>query len=55
MIAGFSIDRDYGLATYDAHCTDAGLMLVERWATWDREPFGDEAAYAVSVHAPAPG
>ncbi|PRC54475.1 SAM-dependent methyltransferase, partial [Mycobacterium sp. ITM-2017-0098] len=27
----------------------AGLELVDRWATWDREPFngGD---YAVTVH-----
>jgi SAM-dependent methyltransferase len=50
LVAGFSIDRDYDLATYDRHCADAGLELVERWATWDREPFTHQAAYAVSVH-----
>jgi hypothetical protein len=28
----------------------AGLHLVHRWATWDRQPF-DGGDYAVSVHA----
>ncbi len=49
LIAGFSLDRGYGVEDYDAHCAAAGLALAERHATWDREPFtgGD---YAVSVH-----
>ena len=36
------------LATFDAHAADSGLAVVERYATWDRDPFagGD---YAVSV------
>ena len=36
-------------SAYDHHCADAGLVAVDRWATWDREPFagGD---YVVSVH-----
>jgi SAM-dependent methyltransferase len=51
LIAGFRLDRPYDLARYDADCADAGLHLVERFATWDRQPFagGD---YAVSVHMP---
>lgn len=61
LVAGFSLQPGrLDLATYDAHAAAAGLVLAERWATWERAPFagGD---YAVSVHragagarAPAP-
>jgi SAM-dependent methyltransferase len=50
LVAGFSLEPGrLDLATYDAHAGAAGLVLAERWATWDRQPFtgGD---YAVSVH-----
>ncbi|GGS34865.1 class I SAM-dependent DNA methyltransferase [Actinokineospora fastidiosa] len=49
LIAGFSLDRAYTLADYDAHCAAAGLTLAERFATWSRDPFTD-GDYAVSVH-----
>lgn len=51
LVAGFSIDRGYGLEDWDAACTAADLTLVDRFATWSRDPFagGD---YAVSVHRP---
>lgn len=49
LVAGFQLDRAYGLEAYDAHCAAAGLELVERHATWDRAPF-DGGGYAVSVH-----
>jgi len=49
VVAGFSLDRGYGAADYDRHCDAAGLLLAERYATWDREPF-DGGAYAVSIH-----
>jgi SAM-dependent methyltransferase len=50
VVAGFQLRLD--LETYDRYATAAGLELVERWSTWDREPYagGD---YAVSVHARA--
>jgi SAM-dependent methyltransferase len=49
LVAGFQLGPRYGIAQYDAEATSAGLELVERFATWDRQPFtgGD---YAVSVH-----
>ena len=49
LVAGFQLGRGYALDAYDAHCADGGLVLAERYATWDRDPFagGD---YAVSVH-----
>jgi SAM-dependent methyltransferase len=51
LVAGFQLGRRYQLATYDRHCHDAGLELVERWASWDRDPMpADGGDYAVSVH-----
>ena len=52
LVAGFSLDRGYAVDEYDEHCAQAGLRLVERYATWDREEFRN-GAYAVSVHVPA--
>lgn len=49
LVAGFSLNRDYTLDDYDAHCRAAGLNLEARYATWSRKPYtGGE--YAVSVH-----
>jgi SAM-dependent methyltransferase len=50
LVAGFSLDRGYAIDTYDAHAAAAGLVLAERFATWDRQPWVDGGAYAVSVH-----
>lgn len=50
LVAGFGLDRDYGVARYDEEAAAAGLTLVERFATWDREPFDDDSPYAVSLH-----
>ncbi len=50
LVAGFSLEPGrLSLADYDAFAEAAGLVLAERWATWDRQPFagGD---YAVSAH-----
>ena len=48
LIAGFSLDRGYTADDYDEHCAQAGLTLVERFATWDRTPF-EGGDYAVTV------
>ena len=53
LVAGFSLDRGYGLEAYDRHCADVGLGLVERWSTWDRDRLDQTPAYAVSVHRSA--
>ncbi len=52
LVAGFSLDRGYGLDEWDAHTTAAGLVLAERFAAWDRAPWRPGDAYAVSVHRP---
>jgi SAM-dependent methyltransferase len=49
LIAGFILDRGYGVDDYDAHAADAGLVLAERFATWDRAEWTG-GHYAVSVH-----
>jgi 2-polyprenyl-3-methyl-5-hydroxy-6-metoxy-1,4-benzoquinol methylase len=50
VIAGFSLDRGYDAATYDAEAAAAGLQLRDRWATWERDAWTPDATYAVSVH-----
>jgi SAM-dependent methyltransferase len=49
LVVGFQLGGRLTLDTYDALGASAGVELVERWATWEREPYlgGD---YAVSVH-----
>ena len=50
FVAGFQLTTGrLTLDHYDTACATAGMELVDRWATWDREPFhgGD---YAVSLH-----
>jgi predicted TPR repeat methyltransferase len=50
LVAGFQLTTGrLTLERYDAYAAAAGLELVDRWASWSREPFhgGD---YAVSVH-----
>jgi 2-polyprenyl-3-methyl-5-hydroxy-6-metoxy-1,4-benzoquinol methylase len=53
LVAGFQLGgRRYSLEEYDADCDSAGLVLSQRFATWDRAPFPADGAadYAVSVH-----
>jgi SAM-dependent methyltransferase len=52
LVAGFSLrPGGYDLVRYDEHCAAAGLHVVERYATWDREPFQAGGDYAVTVSA----
>ena len=51
LVAGFQLHAGgLTLAHYDAYAAQAGLVLAERWATWDRQPCSPTSAYAVSVH-----
>jgi hypothetical protein len=51
LIAGFQLDHGYSLSEYDAAAASRRLRLLERWATWDRQPYEPGGGYAVSVHA----
>ncbi len=51
LIAGFQLNGILSLADYDAFCSQAGLELHDRFATWDADPFVAEGVnYSVSVH-----
>jgi SAM-dependent methyltransferase len=51
LVAGFSLGSDrLTLETYDDLAADAGLVLVDRWASWNRDAFDTGANYAVSIH-----
>jgi hypothetical protein len=52
LVNGFQLGRGYELDRYDIDTAAVGLELVERWSTWSKDPFTDEAEYAVSVHRP---
>ncbi|RII20519.1 dTDP-3-amino-3,6-dideoxy-alpha-D-glucopyranose N,N-dimethyltransferase [Streptomyces sp. YIM 130001] len=56
LVAGFGLDADHlpvpptiTLSDYDAYCAEAGLTLVDRFATWDAHRY-EGGGYAVSVH-----
>ncbi|MEU5832568.1 class I SAM-dependent methyltransferase [Streptomyces diacarni] len=56
LVAGFGLDAAHlpvppsiTLPEYDDYCAAAGLALVDRFATWDADPY-EGGGYAVSVH-----
>lgn len=57
LVCGFGLDTEHlpagapvvPLAAYDEAVEAAGLVLVDRWAGWDRAAY-DAGGYAVSVH-----
>lgn len=49
LVAGFQLAAPLTVERYDAWCERAGLVLVDRWGTWDRRPF-EGGDYAVSAH-----
>ena len=61
LVCGFGLDADHlpgdcpatPLAEVETAMSAAGLREVERWSTWDREPF-DDGGYVVTVHASDP-
>jgi SAM-dependent methyltransferase len=54
MIAGYSLHPGgFTVAAHDDLARAGGLELEDRWSTWDREPFGPDSTYAVSVHRKA--
>jgi len=54
LVAGFQLgEGTLSLADYDMLAAASGLSLVDRWSTWDREPFAG-GSYAVSLHQRQP-
>lgn len=58
LVSGFGLDRPHipepgvivDIGDYDRWCADAGLVAIDRHATWDGDAWSDSAGYAVSVH-----
>ncbi len=50
LICGSSFSPPYDLRGYDEWCHHAGLELIERYGTWERDPYREDSNYAVSVH-----
>ncbi|WP_421120351.1 class I SAM-dependent methyltransferase [Aquihabitans daechungensis] len=51
LIAGFQVHPDgFGPDAMDHAAEQAGLELLDRWATWDRRPWSPGGGYQVSVH-----
>ena len=51
LIAGFQVaPGGFGPDALDRAAADAGLVLVDRWATWDRASWVPGGDYQVSVH-----
>lgn len=56
LVAGFQLSAAFAgtdridLAGYDRCAADAGLELVDRFATWSGDPFVEGGDYAVSMH-----
>jgi SAM-dependent methyltransferase len=51
LVSGYSIlPGGLGARQHDAMAARAGLVLQDRWSTWDRAPFSEDDRYAVAVH-----
>jgi SAM-dependent methyltransferase len=49
MIVGFQLRRGYEIDEFDRSWARTGLELIDRWATWDGQPFLETSEYVVSV------
>lgn len=58
VVAGFGTDAAHlpdgcpvtALTDHEVACRVAGLVRVQRWSSWDREPWSPDAGYVVTVH-----
>jgi SAM-dependent methyltransferase len=51
LVAGYSLHAGgFGPGEHDVLAARSGLVLEDRWSTWDRRPFAPSDSYAVSVH-----
>ncbi|MCL3820207.1 class I SAM-dependent methyltransferase [Aeromicrobium wangtongii] len=48
IVVGFATDRELALEDFDADVGAAGLVLEQRFATWDLVPFSADADFAVT-------
>ena len=50
LVSGASLAEPAQLTHYDNWCRAAGLLLDERYASWDGAPYDRPGHYAISIH-----
>jgi len=51
LVTGYSLGSDgFGPRQHDVLAARSGLVLQDRWSTWDKDPFSPGDRYAVAVH-----
>ncbi len=51
LVTGYSLQSDgFDPLRHDTLASRSGLVLQDRWSTWDRRPFSPRDRYAVAVH-----
>ncbi len=55
FVTGYSLTSKpgqggFGPRQHDTLAARAGLVLQDRWSTWDKRPFSPDDSYAVAVH-----
>jgi SAM-dependent methyltransferase len=51
LVTGYSVRRGgFGPRQHDTLAARSGLVLQDRWSTWDRRPFAPDDDYAVAIH-----
>src|SRR5215207_4650745 len=49
IVVGFRLDTAYALELFDADIATSGLVLEQRFATWDLVPYAEGADFAVTL------
>jgi hypothetical protein len=49
VVTGFATDRDYTVDDLDRDAAEVGLVVEQRFATWDLRPWQADAGWAVTV------
>jgi SAM-dependent methyltransferase len=51
LVTGYTLQTDgFGPGSHDALAARSGLVLQDRWSTWNKRPFAQGDRYAVAVH-----
>jgi trans-aconitate methyltransferase len=51
LVSGFQLGAGYlDIGEYDRLAEEAGLEPLERWSTWQRDPWDASSTYALNVH-----
>lgn len=49
IVVGYGLDRGYAIERFDADIAAAGLVIEQRFATWDLRPYTSESDFNVTI------